>query len=127
MAKAELNAEMLRQTRSRAKRLSAAGLKDRRRLTKARIIDVAQVLALKEAKEAQNAGKQSKTRRSKKQSSTVSFTPTTPMTSPRRDQKRVCISEGVSVNFLGPEGTSSEDDWGTETEDMTATGGAEED
>jgi len=95
MVKAELNAEMLRQTRSRTKGSSATDFKDRRHLTKARVIDVAEVLALKEAKEAQNAAKQSKARRSKKQPSTVSSTPTTPTTSSRRNQKRVRISEGV--------------------------------
>jgi len=49
---AELNAEVLRQT--------TTALKDRRHLSKARVIDVAEVLALKEAEETRNAGEQSK-------------------------------------------------------------------
>jgi len=50
MAKAELNAEMLRQTHSKAKGLSTTALKNRRHLTKVRIIDAAEFLALEEAK-----------------------------------------------------------------------------
>ena len=60
MATAELNAEMLRQTRSRAKGPSVTALKNRRRLTEARVIDDDAVQALREAKETQNVEKQPK-------------------------------------------------------------------
>jgi len=60
MAKTELNAEMLRQTHSKAKGPPATTLEDRRHLIKARLIDASEVLALKEAKEARDAEKQPK-------------------------------------------------------------------
>jgi len=56
MANVELNVGMFKQTRPKAKRPTTAALKDRRCHIKARVIDAAEVLALKGAKEAKRDG-----------------------------------------------------------------------
>jgi len=57
----ELRNEMLKEVRSQAKGPPAAALKDRRRLTKARVIDQDEVIALREAREARDAKKSKNT------------------------------------------------------------------
>jgi len=111
---------MLKEVRSQAKGPSAAALKDRRQLTKAIVIDQDEVTALQEAREARDVKKSKNAARQQKLHSTAVSSTTTPVTPPRRGQKKVRISRKVTVDLISPEASSSEDAWDTTAENSLA-------
>jgi len=121
LAEGVLKDEMIR-IRLNSKSPSAEALEDRK-LTKARVIDQDEVVALREAREAQDAEKQRKVPRQRKPRSVAPSSSTIPATPPKRSQKSVGISEKVTVNLASPEGSSSEDGWGTDPEEAQAPNG----
>jgi len=126
LAESILKDEMIKTIRLNLKGPSAKTLKDRRTLTKARVIDQQEVVALREAQNARDAKKLKKVARQQKLHSVASSSSTIPATPLKRSQKSVDISEKVIVDLVSPEGIFSEDGWGTDLEEALENEASEE-
>jgi hypothetical protein len=107
---------MVQEVRASAGRPSTKAVKDKRQLTKARVIDQNEVIRLREEREARDTQKQARVPRSRQQRSTAPSSSTVPVTPFKRGRKKVQISKIVTVNLTSPEHPSLEDDWDSDLE-----------